>query len=77
MVNPSLLGNRCTKQTVCLVTAQKGVATGPAALSFNPPPADFASGHTGTHPDGDLFYWIQNGIEDTLMPAFGEQFSPR
>ncbi|MCB8942355.1 MAG: CopD family protein, partial [Ardenticatenaceae bacterium] len=54
---------------------EEGRGDGPQAATFNPPPADFASGHTGTHPDGDLFYWIQNGIEDTPMPAFGEQFS--
>jgi mono/diheme cytochrome c family protein len=53
----------------------EGGGDGPAALSLNPPPADFSSGHTGTHPDGDLFYWIQNGIEDTPMPAFSENFS--
>jgi copper transport protein len=53
----------------------EGGGDGPAALSLNPPPADFSSGHTGTHPDGDLFYWIQNGIEGTPMPAFSENFS--
>ena len=52
-----------------------GDGNGPQAATFNPPPADFASGHTATHPDGDLFYWIQTGIEDTPMPAFGEKFS--
>ncbi len=53
----------------------EGRGDGPVALSLNPPPADFASGHTAIHPDGDLFYWIQNGIEDTPMPAFSDQFS--
>jgi putative copper export protein/mono/diheme cytochrome c family protein len=53
----------------------EGQGDGPVAVSLNPPPADFASGHTATHPDGDLFYWIQNGIEDTPMPAFGDKFS--
>jgi copper transport protein len=54
---------------------QQGRGDGPVSASLNPPPADFASGHTASHPDGDLFYWIQNGIEDTPMPAFGEKFS--
>ena len=53
----------------------EGRGDGPNSTTFNPPPADFASGHTGTHPDGDLFFWIQNGIEDTPMPAFEDQFS--
>lgn len=49
---------------------REGRGDGPVAASLNPPPADFASGHTATHPDGDLFYWILNGIEDTDMPAW-------
>ena len=52
-----------------------GRGDGPTALSLNPPPVDFASGHTATHPDGDLYYWIRTGIEGTPMPAFEEQFS--
>ena len=52
-----------------------GSGNGPAALSLNPPPADFAAGHTNTHPDGDLFFWIREGIEDTAMPAFGENLT--
>jgi mono/diheme cytochrome c family protein len=39
------------------------------------PPADFTLGHTDTHPEGDLFYWIQNGLSNGAMPAFGAQLS--
>ena len=53
----------------------EGRGDGPTALTLNPPPADFAAGHTATHTDGDLFYWILQGIEETAMPAFGEQFT--
>lgn len=49
---------------------EKGRGNGPASLSLNPPPADFAAGHTETHPDGDLYYWILEGVADTQMPAF-------
>lgn len=52
-----------------------GRGDGPAALSLNPPPVDFGSGHTITHSDGDLYYWILNGVEATAMPAFEEQLS--
>lgn len=48
----------------------EGRGDGPAAATIYPPPADFKSGHTATHPDGDLYYWILNGIPDTQMPAF-------
>lgn len=52
-----------------------GRGDGPAAVALSPPPADFTSGHTAIHPDGDLYYWILNGVPDTLMPGFGHQIS--
>ncbi|WP_420627661.1 CopD family protein [Candidatus Leptofilum sp.] len=53
----------------------EGRGDGPTALSLSPPPADFAAGHTATHTDGDLFFWILEGIEETAMPAFGDRFT--
>ncbi|MEZ4595067.1 MAG: CopD family protein [Chloroflexota bacterium] len=53
----------------------EGRGDGPTALTLNPPPADFAAGHTATHTDGDLYYWILQGIEETAMPAFGDQIT--
>lgn len=53
----------------------EGHGDGPTARTLNPPPADFSDGHTSTHPDGDLYYWILEGIEGTQMPAFSEQIS--
>jgi mono/diheme cytochrome c family protein len=58
----------------CHGPARRG--DGPVALTLNPPPADFGSGHTDIHTDGDLYYWVREGIENTLMPAFGEQLTP-
>jgi mono/diheme cytochrome c family protein len=52
-----------------------GFGDGPGAASLTTPPANFGSGHTDTHPDGDLYYWIRNGIENTEMPAFGDELS--
>ncbi|MCP4358156.1 MAG: c-type cytochrome [Chloroflexi bacterium] len=69
-VGQSIFNENCVP---CHGTVGRG--DGPIANTLNPPPADFASGHTDTHPDGDLYYWILNGIEDTQMPAFKEQFS--
>lgn len=60
----------------CLVChGEHGYGDGPAAVNLNPPPADFTGGHTASHPDGDLYYWILNGIKDTNMPAFGDKLS--
>jgi copper transport protein len=53
----------------------EGRGDGPTAETIYPPPADFSSGHTAIHPDGDLYYWILNGIEDTQMPAFEGKIS--
>lgn len=53
----------------------EGRGDGPNAASLPDPPADFGSGHTAIHPDGDLYYWIREGVVDSSMPAFGEQFS--
>lgn len=53
----------------------EGRGNGPTAQTLSPPPADFAAGHTATHTDGDLYYWILQGIEDTAMPAFGDQLT--
>jgi copper transport protein len=53
----------------------EGRGDGPAGLALSPRPADFGDGHLAIHPDGDLYYWIRNGIEGTPMPAFGEQLS--
>lgn len=62
--------------TNCMIChGPAGQGDGDLAASFTPPPADFTSGHTASHPDGDLHYWIQNGIPNTAMPAFGEQLS--
>lgn len=51
----------------------EGRGDGPAALSLNPPPVDFTDGHTATHTDGDLFFWILQGVEGSAMPAFEEK----
>ncbi|MCA9924414.1 MAG: copper resistance protein CopC [Anaerolineales bacterium] len=50
----------------------EGRGDGPSALTLNPPPVDFTDGHTATHTDGDLFYWILQGVDGSAMPAFEE-----
>ncbi|HEX6386789.1 MAG TPA: CopD family protein, partial [Anaerolineae bacterium] len=53
----------------------EGRGNGPAAATLSPPPADFTSGHTATHTDGDLYYWIMEGIENTPMSSFGDRLT--
>jgi len=47
-----------------------GKGDGPAAAGLSPPVADLTSAHSRTHLDQDFFYWIQNGIQGSAMPAF-------
>jgi mono/diheme cytochrome c family protein len=51
----------------------EGRGNGPAAAGLSPPPADFTAGHTESHPDGDLYYWIKEGFPGSAMPAFSSQ----
>ncbi|HKZ86088.1 MAG TPA: CopD family protein [Anaerolineae bacterium] len=50
-----------------------GRGNGPRAGELPVRPADFGSGHLDIHTDGDIFYWIQNGLPARVaspMPAF-------
>ncbi len=50
---------------------QDGEGDGPTAASLNPPPANLTEPHVAVHTDGDLHWWITNGIKPS-MPGFGE-----
>jgi mono/diheme cytochrome c family protein len=69
------IGKELYEQNCLACHGETGAGDGPTAAILNPPPADFSAGHTDTHPDGDLYYWIREGIEGTEMPAFGEILS--
>lgn len=69
------IGQQLYEENCVSCHGPEGHGDGPTAQTLNPPPADFAAGHTATHPDGDLYFWILEGIEDTPMPAFGDQIT--
>ena len=48
-----------------------GQGDGPLAAGLDPPPLDLTI-HVPLHPDGELYAFIEAGIADTAMPAFGE-----
>ncbi|HEY4689035.1 MAG TPA: copper resistance protein CopC [Anaerolineae bacterium] len=54
-----------------------GRGDGPAAASLKPHPPDFGNGHLDIHTDGDVFYWIQNGLPtvNSPMPPFKGKLS--
>ncbi|MDQ3549219.1 MAG: CopD family protein [Chloroflexota bacterium] len=53
---------------------EQGEGDGPAAAGLNPQPANLTEPHVGVHTDGDLHWWIANGIQPA-MPAFGDDLS--
>lgn len=72
----SIAQGRALYEVNCLAChGEQGNGDGPTAATLPAPPANFNSGHTATHPDGDLWYWIKTGIEGTSMPAFENQLS--
>jgi copper transport protein len=61
----------------CVVChGEQGRGNGPAAANLSIKPPDYGNGHLDIHTDGDIFYWIQNGIsEGSPMPAFKDKLT--
>ena len=47
-----------------------GQGGGPQAGTTEIQPPSLVSGHLGSHPDGDIYYWLTNGLPGG-MPAWG------
>lgn len=69
------VGHTLFQQKCVSCHGPEGRGDGPAASTLYPPPADFGGGHTASHPDGDLYFWIRQGIANTAMPAFGDELT--
>ncbi|MDQ7829615.1 MAG: FixH family protein [Armatimonadota bacterium] len=54
----------------------EGRGDGPAAATMVPRPADFRIHMAAGHTDGQLFYWVTNGVTGTAMPAFRDVLTP-
>ena len=46
-----------------------GRGDGPAARALRPPPADLTQ-HVTAHTEGELWWWVTNGLAGTQMPAW-------
>ena len=69
--NESIARGQALYEQMCVSChGPQGRGDGPAGLTLTPRPANFTAGHTDAHPDGDVFYWIQNGFPNSAMPAF-------
>lgn len=57
-----------------------GHGDGPLAAGLPVPPADLTAGHLWMHEDGEMFWWLTNGIEAPLggmaMPGFAAVLTP-
>jgi mono/diheme cytochrome c family protein len=66
---------RATYQAKCAIChGQRGKGDGPAALTMNPRPVDLTV-HVPQHAQGEIFYWISEGVSGTQMPAWKDQLS--
>lgn len=56
-----------------------GAGNGPAATDARMRPADLTAAHLFDHPDGELFWWLTDGMRapdgERVMPAFGDTLS--
>jgi mono/diheme cytochrome c family protein len=68
---------RLVYQSNCVAChGPSGRGDGPAGLSLQPRPSDFAQHMlAGLHTDGQIFLWIKNGYPNTAMPAWGGRLS--
>jgi copper transport protein len=66
-------GDALFSQNCALCHGVDARGDGPGAASLTRPPADLTAGHALMHTDDDYAYWIENGIEGTDMPAFGDE----
>lgn len=51
-----------------------GKGNGPLAASLNPKPVDLTV-HARLHTEGELFWWVTNGIPGTAMPKWEPQLN--
>lgn len=70
------MGQQLFAENCAACHGERGRGDGLAAASLSLQPPDFGSGHLDIHTDGDIFYWIQNGLSPTSpMPAFKDRLT--
>ena len=53
-----------------------GRGDGPLAAKLPVRPADLTEPHLFAHTVGDIFWWVSNGSDNRVMPAFAEKLTP-
>lgn len=54
---------------------QGGLGDGPAANGLPRQPANLSEPHTALHTAGDMYWWLEHGIEPSGMPGFADILS--
>jgi copper transport protein len=68
------IGQDLFEKNCAVCHGDQGRGNGPAAANLSIKPPDYGNGHLDIHTDGDIFYWIQNGIsQGSPMPAFKDK----
>ena len=70
------IGQEVFTENCAVCHGEAGRGDGPAAAGLSLKPPDYGNGHLDIHTDGDIFYWIQNGIsQGSPMPAFKDKLT--
>jgi mono/diheme cytochrome c family protein len=67
-------GQQLYQQNCMVCHGVQGRGDGPAARAMRPPPADLTQ-HVTAHTEGELWWWITNGVAGTQMPAWKNSLS--
>lgn len=52
-----------------------GLGDGPAAKGLPKQPANLSEPHTALHTAGDMYWWLEHGIQPSAMPGFADVLS--
>lgn len=71
----AIAAGAATYQARCAVChGARGKGDGPAAFTLRPRPVDLTT-HVPQHAQGEVEYWIANGISGTAMPAWRDELT--
>ncbi len=72
--NQIAAGQQIYQQNCAVCHGARGKGDGPAAANLNPKPFDLTV-HAPMHTEGELYWWVTNGITGTAMPVWGNRLS--